>query len=184
MRCWGFRTQCFRLFPLRILFRFFSVTAGIPQDDVALIALDGHLSLMRFLLHMPDVDQNKIPAYAGRNSDVVTWANYRRPRSRIAQYLRRFQNITETETPIDVPPLYISFGCSKFREDSSRFPIELSTQKVIDAGYPVAAIFPTFQRYVSERLRNRPLISPSDTSLRVQLIMEFVEIRLVRFLPH
>ena len=46
--------------------------------------------------------------YAGDNKNVVTWANYRRPGSRVAKYFVRILNRLGNEYGFAVIPMYIS----------------------------------------------------------------------------
>ena len=87
-----------------------------------------------------EVYRNKILDYAGSNSNVITWAEYRRPKNRIAQYFDRIVNKFETGAPVDVSPFYITYGDNIFRDDLSRLPIQLSAHMGIEAGYSASDI--------------------------------------------
>ena len=160
-----------------------SEVTGLPLSDFLLIALADYLSILCFLITRPFRYKHKILAYAGDNQNVVTWIKYRKPKNRAAQYFTRILNRFGTENNCTVFPFYVSSGSNILCDTLSRLDDELARAHGADQGYEFVAAAATFWWFLSDGLRNRSLVLPTDPPDRVSRIMQFVEKRLVRSIP-
>ena len=142
-----------------------------------------YVGVICFLFVRSKAYPNKFLAYVIDNSDVVTWIKYIRPNIREVQYFVRNLNRFETERNFAVFPWYISHGNNEFFDYLPRFHIDPIRQYAYYDGYSYIDVLTMFQWHLTDRIRTRPTVLPTDPAERVQTITQFVEKRIARHIP-
>ena len=156
---------------------------GLPRDDFLLISISGFLSLLCFLAVRASIYKRELLAYAWGIQNVIQWIKFRRPKNRIAQYFSRILNRLEVEHEFAIFPCYISSPHNETCDQLSRLTIDECPVYAMAHGLKLIDTLSSFQWFLAERVRRRSLAIPSDSPERVQLIMQFVEKRIIRDAP-
>lgn len=148
---------------------------GFPENDFTIIALAEYLSLLCFLIRKSSFYKSKIAAYACDNQNVATWIKYRKPKNRVAQYFTRIPNRFETEKDCAAFPRYISSNRNEFCDKLSRLEEDSACGYGASLGYQFQEVITMSKWFLTDRLRTRSLVLPTDPPGRAHRIMQFVE---------
>ena len=172
------------VFSFPFCLEFLSDITGLPRSDFVLIAISELLSFVCFLRHQAKVYQGKLLSYAGGNTNVVTWLKHRKPRNRAAQFLIRCVNRLEVEHGFTIFPCYIASMRNVLCGEISRVLFVDPPKEFLEKyGLEFIPVADTFIWFLRERLKDLPLILPTDQPDRASCIMRFVEKRMVREAP-
>ena len=141
------------------------------------------MEILRFYLARSTHYNNKSLDYDGDNSNVTTWAEYRRPKNRSGQYPNRILNGFEAERICAIFHCYISPMRNAFCDELARPPGEEIRDHGKAAGYSFDDVSIIFSGHLADRVRSRSLVLPTYLSDRVQRIMKFVGRRIARRIP-
>ena len=171
------------VFSFQFALNYLGHLAGLPETDFLLISISEFLRLLCSLSVRALNYRGRLLAYAGDNQSVVQWIKYRRPKNRVAQYFCRILNRLEIEHSFPLCPCYISSPRNEICDQLSRLAMDKCPAYAKQHGVALVGTLSVFHWFLAERIANRSLIIPSDPPERVQLIMQFVEKRIVREIP-
>ena len=100
--------------------RFSPELTGVPEDDLAMIAISVFRSLVFFLRPLSSKYSGRLLECVGRNSNAISWIKLRRSRNRISQFLARILNRLVTECRFALPPCFIGVANNVLRCQLSR----------------------------------------------------------------
>lgn len=139
------------------------------------------------LLCFPIARAHKLDAiivcYVGYNQNVVTWSRRGRPGNRVAKYFARILNGLGNEYGFTLAPMYISPLNNKLQDELPRLNHREAAAHGIASGLQYVDVAEIAKAYFERRLHDFSVILPTDNPERVRAIMQFVEKRIVRFIP-
>ena len=163
---------------------FLSDLTGLPRGDYELIAITEYLSFICFVVAQAPVLKGFFVRYVGGNQNVANWIKYKRPGNRVAKYFTRILSRLESEWGFAISPMYISPANNVLQDELSRLDTTEAIAHGQDLGFDYVNVSGATQHYFRQRLAEFAIILPTDNEERARSIMQYVEKRIVRHIPH
>ena len=161
----------------------FLVSHLTGSSEDLIIAVTELCSFIIFLMIKPDLYSDKIIAYTGDNTNVVTWLGHRKARNSLDRFLLRILSRLEHKYRFQVHPLYISTSNNVYCDDLTRLSTEQSQSLAADFGWIYHCAQPLLQWFLKDNLPRLILLLPCDDPEQTRFLLQLVEKRTHRKIP-